>query len=172
MALRATLRRCVRVLSWIPVTILTLVVVWSYYAYVVQLCLSKYSGFVYIFPSMLLESPFLTRWITEKLFRSSEIWKANLQSNCLISLAVTLTGTGKKGERPPICCVTVWLLHFQFSIVIILILIHTANISLFTLCIWNVHQQCISWCSIFVLECSPGHFGGLYSPPQLHLHKR
>ncbi|XP_076131094.1 palmitoyltransferase ZDHHC15A [Alosa pseudoharengus] len=44
MALRATFRRCVSVLSWIPVIILTMVVVWSYYAYVVQLCLITLTG--------------------------------------------------------------------------------------------------------------------------------
>ncbi|XP_048122009.1 palmitoyltransferase ZDHHC15A-like [Alosa alosa] len=44
MALRATFRRCVSVLSWIPVIILTIGVVWSYYAYVVQLCLITLTG--------------------------------------------------------------------------------------------------------------------------------
>ncbi|KAL2095176.1 hypothetical protein ACEWY4_009895 [Coilia grayii] len=44
MAVRETFRRCVWLLSWIPVTILISVILWSYYAYVVQLCLITLTG--------------------------------------------------------------------------------------------------------------------------------
>uniref|UniRef100_A0AAY4EQ11 Palmitoyltransferase n=1 Tax=Denticeps clupeoides TaxID=299321 RepID=A0AAY4EQ11_9TELE len=33
-------RRCVRLLSWVPVLVVTAAALWSYYAYVVQLCLT------------------------------------------------------------------------------------------------------------------------------------
>ncbi|CAH2315282.1 palmitoyltransferase ZDHHC15 [Pelobates cultripes] len=39
MALSRGLRCCQRVLSWVPVLIIALVVLWSYYAYVWELCL-------------------------------------------------------------------------------------------------------------------------------------
>ncbi|XP_053129359.1 palmitoyltransferase ZDHHC15 [Hemicordylus capensis] len=39
MALSRGLRCCQRVLGWVPVLIITLVVLWSYYAYVFELCL-------------------------------------------------------------------------------------------------------------------------------------
>ena len=42
MALSRGLRCCQRVFSWIPVLIITSVVLWSYYAYVFELCLCKY----------------------------------------------------------------------------------------------------------------------------------
>ncbi|XP_059407067.1 palmitoyltransferase ZDHHC15A isoform X2 [Carassius carassius] len=38
MLLSACLRRCARLLYWIPVTIVIMVVMWSYYAYVVPFC--------------------------------------------------------------------------------------------------------------------------------------
>uniref|UniRef100_A0A671MTJ5 Palmitoyltransferase n=1 Tax=Sinocyclocheilus anshuiensis TaxID=1608454 RepID=A0A671MTJ5_9TELE len=38
MLLTACLRRCARLLYWIPVTIVIMVVMWSYYAYVVHFC--------------------------------------------------------------------------------------------------------------------------------------
>lgn len=41
MLLTACLRRCARLLCWIPVTIVIMVVMWSYYAYVVHFCWSK-----------------------------------------------------------------------------------------------------------------------------------
>lgn len=42
MALSRGLRCCQRVFSWIPVLIITAVVLWSYYAYVFALCLCEY----------------------------------------------------------------------------------------------------------------------------------
>lgn len=42
MALSRGLKCCQRVFSWIPVLIITSVVLWSYYAYVFELCLCKY----------------------------------------------------------------------------------------------------------------------------------
>lgn len=43
MALSGGLRCCRRVLSWVPVLVIVLVVLWSYYAYVFELCLGKSS---------------------------------------------------------------------------------------------------------------------------------
>lgn len=41
MLLDVCLRRCARLLYWIPVTIIIVVVMWSYYAYVVHFCWSE-----------------------------------------------------------------------------------------------------------------------------------
>uniref|UniRef100_A0A673FUK2 Uncharacterized protein n=1 Tax=Sinocyclocheilus rhinocerous TaxID=307959 RepID=A0A673FUK2_9TELE len=43
MALSRALRCCQRIFSWIPVIIISSVVLWSYYAYVFELC----RGFCY-----------------------------------------------------------------------------------------------------------------------------
>ncbi|KAJ8372574.1 hypothetical protein AAFF_G00281180 [Aldrovandia affinis] len=44
MALSGGLRCCQRIFSWIPVVIITSVVLWSYYAYVFELCLFTLSN--------------------------------------------------------------------------------------------------------------------------------
>ncbi|CDQ95005.1 unnamed protein product [Oncorhynchus mykiss] len=44
MALSRGLRCCARVFSWIPVLIITSVVLWSYYAYVFELCVFTISN--------------------------------------------------------------------------------------------------------------------------------
>lgn len=44
MALSRGLRCCQRVFSWVPVLIITSVVLWSYYAYVFELCFCKYDN--------------------------------------------------------------------------------------------------------------------------------
>uniref|UniRef100_A0AAQ5WY26 Palmitoyltransferase n=2 Tax=Amphiprion ocellaris TaxID=80972 RepID=A0AAQ5WY26_AMPOC len=48
MALSRGLRCCQRVFSWIPVLIITAVVLWSYYAYVFELCLSNFNLTIWI----------------------------------------------------------------------------------------------------------------------------
>lgn len=38
-------RLCINALKWLPVLLITVIVGWSYYAYVVQLCFCKYSQY-------------------------------------------------------------------------------------------------------------------------------
>lgn len=44
MALSRGLRCCQRAFAWLPVLIIALVVLWSYYAYVCELCLGERGG--------------------------------------------------------------------------------------------------------------------------------
>lgn len=47
MALSRALRCCQRIFSWIPVIIISSVVLWSYYAYVFELCFGKISLLIF-----------------------------------------------------------------------------------------------------------------------------
>uniref|UniRef100_A0A4W6CW91 Palmitoyltransferase n=1 Tax=Lates calcarifer TaxID=8187 RepID=A0A4W6CW91_LATCA len=62
MAPSHALRCCKRALNWIPVLFINLVVGWSYYAYVVELCVCKYTHF-YEFSYLVIFHIFLTMFI-------------------------------------------------------------------------------------------------------------
>ncbi|KAJ0004482.1 hypothetical protein NQD34_010696 [Periophthalmus magnuspinnatus] len=49
MAPSHALRCCKRALNWVPVLFINLVIGWSYYAYVIELCVCKYTCFIPLF---------------------------------------------------------------------------------------------------------------------------
>uniref|UniRef100_A0A4W6CW02 Palmitoyltransferase n=1 Tax=Lates calcarifer TaxID=8187 RepID=A0A4W6CW02_LATCA len=62
MAPSHALRCCKRALNWIPVLFINLVVGWSYYAYVVELCVFSYLVIFHIFLTMFIWSYWKTIW--------------------------------------------------------------------------------------------------------------
>ena len=49
MAIRSSRLFCFEVLKWIPVVFILAVLGWSYYAYVVQMCIREFSFFFFFF---------------------------------------------------------------------------------------------------------------------------
>uniref|UniRef100_M4AF53 Palmitoyltransferase n=1 Tax=Xiphophorus maculatus TaxID=8083 RepID=M4AF53_XIPMA len=62
MAPSHALRCCKRALNWVPVLFINLVVAWSYYAYVVELCVCNYLVIFHIFLAMFIWSYWKTIW--------------------------------------------------------------------------------------------------------------
>uniref|UniRef100_A0A3B5QWY9 Palmitoyltransferase n=1 Tax=Xiphophorus maculatus TaxID=8083 RepID=A0A3B5QWY9_XIPMA len=62
MAPSHALRCCKRALNWVPVLFINLVVAWSYYAYVVELCVFSYLVIFHIFLAMFIWSYWKTIW--------------------------------------------------------------------------------------------------------------
>uniref|UniRef100_A0A493SYY4 Uncharacterized protein n=1 Tax=Anas platyrhynchos platyrhynchos TaxID=8840 RepID=A0A493SYY4_ANAPP len=54
MAPSHVLKCCQKVLAWVPVVFIALVVAWSYYAYVVELCLLGHKVIIVLIPSFCL----------------------------------------------------------------------------------------------------------------------
>uniref|UniRef100_A0A3Q4GD23 Palmitoyltransferase n=1 Tax=Neolamprologus brichardi TaxID=32507 RepID=A0A3Q4GD23_NEOBR len=62
MAPSHALRCCKRALNWVPVLFINLVVGWSYYAYVVELCVFSYLVIFHIFLAMFIWAYWKTIW--------------------------------------------------------------------------------------------------------------
>ena len=48
---------CFALVRWTPVLFITAVIVWSYYAYVIQMCICKYSAFILWFMIIFYDFP-------------------------------------------------------------------------------------------------------------------